>query len=56
MPGTIHAEKHVTSRPFAFGVVKGRLTGIDPLLGGLQTVCIGGIAATEAFGIARWIS
>ena len=41
---------------FAFGVVKGRLTGINPLLGGLQTVCIGGIAATEAFGIARWIS
>jgi len=41
---------------FAFGVVKGRLTGIKPLLGGLQTVGIGGIAAAAAFGIARWIS
>ena len=40
---------------FAFGVVKGRLTGIRPLLGGLQTVGIGGVAAAAAFGIARWI-
>ncbi|MBE0606899.1 MAG: VIT1/CCC1 transporter family protein [Deltaproteobacteria bacterium] len=41
---------------FAFGAVKGRLTGINPLVGGLQTVGIGGIAAAAAFGIARWIS
>jgi len=40
---------------FSFGAVKGRLTGIRPLLGGLQTVTIGGIAAAAAFGIARWI-
>jgi vacuolar iron transporter family protein len=40
---------------FAFGAVKGRLTGIKPLIGGLQTVGIGGIAAAVAFGIARWI-
>jgi VIT1/CCC1 family predicted Fe2+/Mn2+ transporter len=40
---------------FAFGAVKGRLTGIKPLTGGLQTVGIGGIAAAAAFGIARWI-
>lgn len=40
---------------FGFGVVKGRFTGIRPLLGGLQTVGIGGIAAAAAFGIARWI-
>lgn len=40
---------------FAFGAVKGRLTGINPLIGGLQTVGIGGIAAAAAFGIARWI-
>ena len=40
---------------FAFGVVKGRLTGIRPLIGGLQTVGIGGVAAAAAFGIARWI-
>jgi VIT1/CCC1 family predicted Fe2+/Mn2+ transporter len=41
---------------FSFGAVKGRLTGIKPILGGLQTVTIGGIAAAAAFGIARWIS
>jgi len=40
---------------FAFGAVKGRLTGIKPLIGGLQTVGIGGVAAAAAFGIARWI-
>ncbi|MBP2676218.1 MAG: protein of unknown function transrane, partial [Deltaproteobacteria bacterium] len=40
---------------FAFGAVKGRLTGIRPLTGGLQTVGIGGFAAAVAFGIARWI-
>ena len=40
---------------FTFGVVKGRLTGIRPLLGGLQTVGIGGVAAAAVFGIARWI-
>jgi len=41
---------------FAFGAVKGGLTGIRPLVGGLQTVGIGGVAAAAAFGIARWIS
>lgn len=40
---------------FTFGFVKGRLTGIRPLRGGFQTVVIGGIAATAAFIIARWI-
>jgi VIT1/CCC1 family predicted Fe2+/Mn2+ transporter len=40
---------------FGFGAVKGRLTGIRPLLGGIQTVGIGGVAAAAAFGIARWI-
>jgi len=40
---------------FAFGAVKGRLTGIRPLVGGLQTVGIGGVAAAAAFGIAQWI-
>jgi VIT1/CCC1 family predicted Fe2+/Mn2+ transporter len=41
---------------FAFGYVKGRLTGIAPLRGGLQTVVIGGLASAAAFGLARWIS
>ncbi|MBZ5583012.1 MAG: VIT1/CCC1 transporter family protein [Acidobacteriia bacterium] len=41
---------------FLFGYVKGRLTGIAPLRGGLQTVIIGGLASAAAFGLARWIS
>jgi len=41
---------------FVFGYVKGRLTGISPLRGGLQTVIIGGLASAAAFGLARWIS
>ena len=40
---------------FAFGYVKGRLTGISPWRGGLQTVTIGGLASAAAFGLARWI-
>jgi VIT1/CCC1 family predicted Fe2+/Mn2+ transporter len=41
---------------FLFGYVKGRLTGISPVRGGLQTVLIGGLASAAAFGLARWIS
>ena len=41
---------------FVFGFVKGRLTGIAPLRGGIQTVVIGGLASAAAFGLARWIS
>src|SRR5215467_14803341 len=41
---------------FVFGFVKGRLTGISPWRGGLQTVVIGGLASAAAFGLARWIS
>jgi VIT1/CCC1 family predicted Fe2+/Mn2+ transporter len=40
---------------FVFGYVKGRLTGISPLRGGLQTVVIGGLASAAAFGLARLI-
>lgn len=36
-----------------FGAVKARLTGINPIKGGLQTAIIGGVAAAAAFGIAR---
>jgi vacuolar iron transporter family protein len=39
-----------------FGVVKGRFTGVPPLKAGLQTVLIGGIAATAAYAIARLVS
>ncbi|MCX6631537.1 MAG: VIT1/CCC1 transporter family protein [Candidatus Solibacter sp.] len=41
---------------FAFGYVKGKMTGIPPFRGGLQTVVIGGLASAAAFGLARWIS
>jgi VIT1/CCC1 family predicted Fe2+/Mn2+ transporter len=41
---------------FGFGYGKGRLTGIHPLRGGVQTVVIGGLAAAAAFGIARLIA
>jgi VIT1/CCC1 family predicted Fe2+/Mn2+ transporter len=41
---------------FIFGYVKGKLTGISPIRGGLQTVVIGGLASAAAFGLARWIS
>src|ERR1700730_5797793 len=37
-----------------FGYVKGRLTGIPPMRGGVQTVVIGGLASAAAFGLARW--
>ncbi len=41
---------------FIFGFVKGRLTGIHPLRGGLQTLVIGGLASAAAFGLAKLIS
>jgi vacuolar iron transporter family protein len=41
---------------FIFGFVKGRLTGISPWRGGLQTIVIGGLASAAAFGLARLIS
>ena len=41
---------------FIFGYVKGKLTGVAPLRGGVQTVVIGGLASAAAFGLARWIS
>jgi vacuolar iron transporter family protein len=39
-----------------FGGIKGRFTGVPVLRSALQTSVIGGLAATAAFGIARWIS
>ncbi|MCS7158719.1 MAG: VIT1/CCC1 transporter family protein, partial [Blastocatellia bacterium] len=38
-----------------FGYIKGRLTGISPWRSALQTVLIGGLAATAAFLLARAI-
>ncbi len=39
-----------------FGGIKARFTGVPVLRGVLQTTLIGGLAATAAFLIARWIS
>lgn len=41
---------------FAFGYLKGRVTGIMPWRSALQTVIIGGLAAAAAFLIARAVS
>src|SRR6476620_2826728 len=38
---------------FIFGYVKGKLTGVAPLRGGVQTVVIGGLASAAACGLAR---
>ena len=40
---------------FLFGWVKGKLTGISPWRGGLQTIVIGGLASAAAFTLAKWI-
>lgn len=40
---------------FVFGFVKGKFTGATPLKSGIQTVIIGGLAASVAFGLARLI-
>lgn len=40
---------------FIFGVIKGRFTGVSMLKSGLQTAIIGGLAASAAFAIARFI-
>jgi vacuolar iron transporter family protein len=39
-----------------FGYIKGRLTGLHPIRGALQTALVGGLAAAAAFLIARAIS
>ncbi len=41
---------------FVFGFVKGKFTGLKPLVSGLSTLVIGGLAAGVAFCIARLIS
>ena len=38
---------------FAFGAVKGKITGAPPLRAGLQTLLVGGLAAGAAFCLAR---
>jgi len=38
---------------FAFGSVKSRFTGVEPVRGGLQTLVTGALAAGAAFALAR---
>jgi VIT1/CCC1 family predicted Fe2+/Mn2+ transporter len=40
---------------FVFGFAKAKVTGINPLRGGIQTILTGGLAAAVAFAIARII-
>ncbi len=40
----------------AFGMMKGRFTGVSVLRSGLQTVLVGGLAAAAAFALARLFS
>ena len=40
---------------YAFGFTKSKLTGVNPILGGLKVMLIGAIAAAAAFGIAKVI-
>jgi len=39
-----------------FGAIKARFTGAPMLRGSAQTTLIGGLAATAAFAIARWLA
>lgn len=41
---------------FIFGGFKGYFTGKKIFSSGLQTLLIGGVAASAAFGIAKWVS
>ena len=41
---------------FVFGYGKGKITGISPFRGGVQTVVVGGLASAAAYGLARLIS
>ena len=40
---------------FVFGYIKGRFTTTHPFRSAWQTVFVGGLAASAAFGIAKWL-
>jgi VIT1/CCC1 family predicted Fe2+/Mn2+ transporter len=57
VPSALGASIGVTAVALTvFGWVKGRLTGVHPLRGALQTVLVGGIAGAAAFALARLLS
>jgi VIT1/CCC1 family predicted Fe2+/Mn2+ transporter len=37
----------------AFGAAKGHFTGVDRVRAAIQTLAVGGLAASAAFGLAR---
>ena len=39
-----------------FGLIKGRFTGTNAVRSAIQTVVIGGVAATAAFALAKLIA
>jgi VIT1/CCC1 family predicted Fe2+/Mn2+ transporter len=55
-PALISSTILTLSALFIFGGVKGYMTGKNILYTALQTLLIGGTAASAAFGIAKWIS
>jgi len=61
---TTHKRRHISTLAiviaavtlialFFFGYIKGRFTGMSPFRGAVQTVLIGGAAASAAYGIAK---
>ncbi len=40
---------------FGFGWLKAKATGLPPLKGAVQTLAIGGLAATVAYLVAKWV-
>ena len=55
MPALLISIATTLTALFIFGFIKGKFTGTHPLRGGLQTIFIGGLAASAAFLIAKWI-
>jgi hypothetical protein len=56
MPHAPHIERHFTGSATVRDIVMGHFTGASPVRSSVQTVLIGGLAATVAFLIARAIS
>lgn len=48
----IHSALFTGAALLAFGAAKGRLTGVDPLKSGVQTLLVGGLAAGAAYYLA----
>jgi len=40
---------------WVFGFIKGHFTGVSRLKSAMQTAFVGGLAATVAYALAKWI-